>query len=147
MFLPVYLSFLFDILIFVVVKPKTNVKMKTLLGLLLLLSLQVYAGTASMGGDPNDEVDIELKEGNSDNKDRHPRSILPVSCVYTDGMVQLTLLGEVGEYTLTVTNQMTGERWSVSNASVLPTSTANGMYEVQIVTEDGSMYYGTYTLH
>lgn len=93
-----------------------------------------------------DVTDVKLEKGEPDKEDTHPRTLIPFTCVYTDGMVQLTLLGEVGEYTLTVTNQMTGERWSVSNASVLPTSTANGMYEVQIVTEDGSMYYGAYTL-
>ena len=61
-------------------------------------------------------------------------------------MVQLTLLGEVGEYTLTVTNQQTGEHWSAINALVLPTSTANGIYWVEIETGNGSMYWGTYTL-
>jgi len=55
-------------------------------------------------------------------------------------------LGEVGEYTLTVTNQSTGEHWSADNALILQTSTASGTYWVQIETEDGSTYYGTYTL-
>ena len=55
-------------------------------------------------------------------------------------------LGEVGEYTLTVTNQSTGEQWSADNALILQTSTASGTYWVQIETEDGSTYYGTYTL-
>ena len=61
-------------------------------------------------------------------------------------MVQLSLLGEVGEFTLTVTNQMTGEYWSVDNALTLETSAVSGIYQVQIVTEDGSCYYGTYML-
>ena len=63
-----------------------------------------------------------------------------------DGAVQLSLLGEIGEFTLIVTNQMTGEHWSAENALILHTSTASGIYWVQIVTEDGTMYYGTYTL-
>ena len=71
---------------------------------------------------------------------------MPFTCVYADGMVQLTLLGEVGEFALTVTNQQTGEHWSAMNALFLPTSTANGIYWVEIVTEDGSLYYGTYSL-
>ena len=93
-----------------------------------------------------DVTDVKLEKGHSDKKDTYPRILIPFTCVYTDGMVQLTLLGEVGEYTLTVTNQLTGESWFAVNAIVLPTSTASGVYEVQIVTEDGSMYYGTYTL-
>jgi len=75
-----------------------------------------------------------------------PRTLIPIICTYVDGIVQLTLLENLGEYTLTVTNQQTGECWSAINAFVLPTSTASGIYWVQIVTEDGSMYYGTYTL-
>ena len=71
---------------------------------------------------------------------------LPFTCVYADGMVQLTLLGEVGEYTLTVTNYQTGEHWSAINALALPTSTATGSYWVEIETGDGILYCGTYTL-
>ena len=92
------------------------------------------------------DVGVELEKGNPDKADTHPRSLIPITCVYADGMVQLTLIGEVGEYTLTVTNQSTGEQWSVENSLVLQTSTASGIYWVQIETEDGSMYYGTYTL-
>lgn len=118
--------------------------MKKFLGLLvLLLSLQVY-GETTIGR--MKDVGVELDKGNSSNKDTHPRTLIPFTCVYADGVVQLSLLGEVGEYTLTVTNQSTGEQWSIENSLVLQTSTAGGSYWVQIETEDGSMYYGTYTL-
>lgn len=121
--------------------------MKRILGLLMLLcSLQAFAGAVSVTVSDEDDIDVTLEEGNSDNSDRYPRTLIPITCVYMDGMVQLTLLGEVGEFTLTVTNQMTGERWSVNSIPVLQTSTGNGTYWVQIETEDGSMYYGTYTL-
>ena len=116
---------------------------KILVLLTLLLSLQVY-GEAAISR--VQDVGVELEKGNSDKEDRHPRTLIPFICVYTDGMVQLTLLGEIGEYALTVTNQSTGEQWSADNALILQTSTASGTYWVQIETEDGSMYYGTYTL-
>lgn len=121
--------------------------MKQILGfLMLLLSLQVYAGAASLDVQAEKVVDVKLDKGNSDNEDRHPRTIIPITCVYADGMIQLTFLGPVGEYILTVTNQTTGERWSISNTPVLQTSTASGTYLVEIETEDGSTYCGTYTL-
>lgn len=120
---------------------------RILLLLMMLFSLQSYARTTSMDEQEENPVDIELHKGSySDDKERHPRTLIPISCVYTDGMVQLTLLGEVNEFTLTVTSQQTGERWSAINALALPTSTANGTYWVQIITDDGSMYWGTYTL-
>lgn len=117
---------------------------KILVFLMMLVSLQMYGGTISV--DAQAEKDVKLEKGNSDKKDRHPRTLIPIVCVYVDGEVQLTLLEDLGELTLTVTNQATGEQWSAENALVLQTSTATGTYLVQIVTEDGSTYYGTYTL-
>ena len=121
--------------------------MKRILGLLLMLfSLQMYVGAASLDVQAEKVVDVKLDKGNSDNEDRHPRTLIPFTCVYADGMVQLTLIGEVGEYTLTVTNQLTGEQWSVENSLTLFVSGMSGIYLVQISTEDGSLYWGTYTL-
>ena len=118
---------------------------KILLLLMMLLSLQVYAGTASMDEQEKKPINIELHKG-SFSDDTHPRTLIPFTCVYVDGTIQLSLYGEVGEFTLTVTNQLTGECWSAENSLILPTSTASGIYWVQVVTEDGSIYYGTYTL-
>ena len=121
--------------------------MRKILGLLvLLLSMQVYAGTTENQVQDEAPESVELEKGNSDKEDRHPRTLIPITCVYADGMVQLTFLSPVGEYTLTVTNQLTGERWSINDTPVLQTSTASGTYWVEIETEDGSMYYRTYTL-
>ena len=117
---------------------------KILVFLMMLVSLQMYGGTTSV--DAKAEKDVKLEKGDSSNKDTYPRTLIPIICVYVDGEVQLTLLEDLGELTLTVTNQLTGEQWSVENALTLHTSTATGTYLVQIVTEDGSTYYGTYTL-
>ena len=122
--------------------------MKKILGLLMmLLSMQIFAETVGADVQTDEVIDIQLDKGKPDNKkDTHPRTLVPITCIYIDGMVQLTFLSPVGEYTLTVTNQITGERWSISNTPVLQTSTYGGTYWVEIETEDGSMYYGTYTL-
>ena len=121
--------------------------MKKILGLLMLLvSLHVFSETTSVDVQEEETVDVRLKKGTVTNDDTHLRTLIPFTCVYADGMVQLTLLADVGEFTLTVTNQMTGEHWYISNTPVLQTSTASGIYWVQIETEDGSLYYGTYTL-
>ena len=119
---------------------------KILLLLMLLFSLQVYAGTASMDAQEKKPVNIELYKGQVTDDDTHLRTLIPFTCVYVDGTIQLSLYCEVGEFTLTVTNQLTGECWSAENSLILPTSTASGIYWVQVVTEDGSIYYGTYTL-
>ena len=105
---------------------------------MMLFSLCCFARTAVGEVEANQVVDVILEKGNSDKEDKHPRTLIPFTCVYADGMVQLALLGEVGEITLTVTSQLTGEQWSVDNSLVLKTSTASGTYWVQIETEDGS---------
>ena len=119
---------------------------KILVFLMMLVSLQMYGGTTSVDTQENKPVSVELEKGSVTNDDTHPRTLIPIVCVYVDGMVQLTFLDNLGDFTLTVTNQMTGERWSAENALVLPTSTASGIYWVEIVTEDGTIYYGSYTL-
>ena len=113
---------------------------------MMLLSLQLYAGIVNMNVQTNDVIDVELDKGDPDKTDKYPRTLIPITCVYANGTIQLSLFGEVGEFTLTVINQTTGERWSAENALILQTSTASGIYWVQIVTEDGSIYYGTYIL-
>ena len=121
--------------------------MKKILGLLMmLLSLQMYASTVNMDVQTDDVIDIELNKGDADKTDKHPRTLIPITCVYADGTIQLALHGEVGEFTLTVINQMTGECCSAENALILQTSTASGIYWVQIEMEDGSIYYGAYIL-
>lgn len=120
--------------------------MKKILGLIMMfLSLHVFAGTL-VDEKKTNPVDVELHKGDVTNDDTYLRTLIPITCVYADGMVQLSLLGEVGEFTLTVTNQMTGEYWSAENVLTLETSTAVGIYQVQIMTEAGSCYYGTYML-
>ena len=127
---------------------KIKVNMKKVFGLLMMLfSLNLFAVPAAQEvQEEKGALDVRLKKGNVTNDDTHPRTFIPITCVYTDGMVQLSLLGEVGEFTLTVINQLTGERWSAENTLMLQTSTASGIYWVQIEMEDGSIYYGTYTL-
>lgn len=121
--------------------------MKKILALLaLLLSMQVFAGTMEYNVQKEEPVDVELDKRNPNKNDTHPRTLIPITCVYVDGEVHLSLLGEVGNLTLTVTNQTTSECWSAVNALTLQTSTAAGIYWVQIETEDGTVYYGTYTL-
>lgn len=119
---------------------------KILVFLMMLVSLQMYGGTTSVDTQENKPVSVELEKGSVTNDDTYPRTLIPIVCVYVDGEVQLTLLGDLGEYSLTVTNQITCEQWSAMNALRLQTSTASGTYFVEIVTGDGTTYYGTYTL-
>jgi hypothetical protein len=121
--------------------------MKRILALtLLLFSLQLSAGTVSSDEQENKVVNVKLEQGTSSNSNKYPRTLIPITCVYVDGTVQLTILENLGEIELFVTNQTTGEQWSTVNNWVLQTSTASGVYLVEIVTENGGTYWGTYIL-
>lgn len=110
----------------------------------LILSVSLFASSDNKNQNQNPQ-NVELEKGNS-NETKYPRTLIPITCVYVDGTVQLTILENLGEMALFVTNQTTGEQWSTVNNWVLQTSTAAGVYLVEIVTEDGTTYWGTYTL-
>lgn len=121
--------------------------MKSILAILVMLfSLNLFAGVANVEMDEKKPVNVELNKNNPSEDDTYPRTLIPITCVYVDGVVQLSLLGDIGEFTLSVTNQTTGEQWWVVNGLSLSTSTVSGSYYVQIETEDGSLYYGTYSI-
>ena len=123
--------------------------MKNLFKLLLVVLLSyMFVGKVIADESQKKPVDVDLQIGvvNSDNSNKHPRTLIPITCVYVDGTVQLTILDNLGEMELFVTNQTTGEQWSTVNNLVLQTSIASGVYLVEIVTENGDTYWGTYTL-
>lgn len=109
----------------------------------LMLSVSLFASSDNKNQNQNPQnVELEKRE----NGNKYPRTLIPITCVYVDGTVQLTILENLGGMALFVTNQTTGEQWSTVNNWVLQTSTAAGVYLVEIVTEDGTTYWGTYTL-
>ena len=123
--------------------------MKRILGLVMMLfSLQFFAVTANAEVQKEEPQDVKLEKGHSGNENAYPRSLLtiPIVCTYMDGVIQLSLLEELGNWEITVTNQITGEQWAIANSQTLKVPTTSGTYIVQIVTEDGTWYYGTYTL-
>lgn len=121
--------------------------MKSFFVLLMFLgSLHLYAGTTDVCVQDEEAVDVKLEKGNPTDDDTHPRTLIPILCTYANGIVQLAFLTDLGDFTLIVTNQTSGEEWSAVNTLILPTSNATGTYLVQIVTESGNMYWGTYTL-
>ncbi len=119
---------------------------KILMLLTLIFSLQSFAGTTESNVQEEKPTDVALQKGNPGKDNKYPRTLIPITCVYVDGTVQLTMFENLGEMELIVTNQTTGEQWRTVNNWVLQTSTDSGVYLVEIITEDGDTYWGTYTL-
>ena len=67
------------------------------------------------------------------------------------GNIYVTALADLGEIQISITCLETGSFWESINDSSLgticvPASSANGNYMVRIVTANGDMYYGYYTI-
>ena len=119
---------------------------KILMLLTLMLSLQSYAGAKESNVQNEKPTEVKLEKGDPGKDNKYPRTLIPITCVYVDETVQLTMLENLDEMELIVTNQTTGEQWRTVNNCVLQTSTDSGVYLVEIITEDGTTYWGTYTL-
>ena len=80
-----------------------------------------------------------------------PRTPVSITCTYNDGTLHFTFLEDLGEMEITVTNPSIGvvsvsEYDSAYGSVVVPVSSENGSYLIEIVTETGEYYYGEYTL-
>ena len=67
------------------------------------------------------------------------------------GNIYVTTLTDLGEIQISITCMETGSFWESINDSnsgtiCVPASSANGNYMVRIVTANGDMYYGYYTI-
>lgn len=124
---------------------------KTLLIVIALLLANVNL-TWSMQTSETKDVMIK-KESPKDPNEVLPRTPLatPISCTYNGGTLYFTFLENLGEVEIKVSNQSTGTVSvfvcdSTYGCVVIPASSENGYYLIEIVTENGEYYYGEYTL-
>lgn len=126
--------------------------MKKILGLLaLLVSLQMFAKVTADGVMDDKTVSVELKKGRPTTDDRHPRTLIPITCSYQEGSLCFTFYEDLGELEITVTNQSTGTTTiypydAVSGSVVVGVSNESAPYLIEIETISGDCYWGEYTL-
>lgn len=126
--------------------------MKKILGLLaLLISLQMFAKVTADGVMDDKTVNVELEKGNPTIDDRHPRTLIPITCMYQEGSLCFTFYEDLGELEITVTNQSTGTTTiypydAVSGSVVVGVSNESAPYLIEIETISGDCYWGEYTL-
>ena len=126
--------------------------MKKILGLLsLLISFQMFAKVTAYGVMDDKTVNVELEKGNPTIDDRHPRTLIPITCMYQEGSLCFTFYEDLGELEITVTNQSTGTTTiypydAVSGSVVVGVSNESAPYLIEIETISGDCYWGEYTL-
>lgn len=82
-----------------------------------------------------------------------PRSVQiePMTCSYSLGTVQVHFLQNIGQSTITIVNNSTGEQWfeiadSADGVVAISISDTPGDYTIYIELESGKTYSGSFTL-
>ena len=125
-----------------------------LMTLAILLPLSSFASNAEESPHKQ-EIPLTpvIVNGGLDNNNRSLVQ-LPVECCYFRMMniIVTTVLSDVGDVTLTVTNCSTGSVWynsfdsTMEVRSFLPISEEPGIYEIVYITETGNIYEGTFKI-
>ena len=128
--------------------------MRTTILILLWALIGSVSGFANNFSDEdNNQTDIILETGELTDHTKNPRIpiYIPITCYYMQGNIYVTALADLGEIQISITCLDTGSFWESINDSSLgticvPASSANGNYMVRIVTANGDIYYGYYTI-
>ena len=128
--------------------------MRTTILILLWALIGSVSGFANNFSDEdNNQTDIILETGELTDHTKNPRIpiYIPITCYYMQGNIYVTALADLGEIQISITCLETGSNWESVNDSnsgtiCVPASSANGNYMVRIVTANGDMYYGYYTI-
>lgn len=124
----------------------------------ILILLWVFIGSLfgfanNLSDEDKNKTDIIIykEEGNDPNKHARIPAYVPITCHYIQGNIYVTTLTDLGEIQISIICLETGSFWESINDSSLgticvPASSANGNYMVRIVTANGDMYYGYYTI-
>ena len=125
-----------------------------LMTLAILLPLSSFASNAEESPHKQ-EIPLTpvIVNGGLDNNNRSLVQ-LPVECCYFRMMniIVTTVLSDVGDVTLTVTNCSTGSVWHSSFDSAMEPQTMltlsgdSGIYQIMYIIESGSTYVGNFTI-
>ena len=128
--------------------------MRTTILILLWALIGSVSGFANNFSDEdNNQTDIILETGELTDHTKNPRIpiYIPITCYYMQGNIYVTALADLGEIQISITCLDTVSFWESINDSKsgtisIPVSSANGDYMVRIVTANGDIYYGYYTI-
>lgn len=124
----------------------------------ILILLWVFIGSLSsfannFSDEDKNKTDVIIHDGYGDDPNKHARIpvYVPITCYYMQGNIYVTALIDLGEIQISITCLETGSIWESTNDSNLgticiPVSSDNGNYMISIVTANGDMYYGYYTI-
>ena len=130
-----------------------NLILKVMKKLMFILCICLGVNTVVWSKSEPDRKEVVLEKVDDDSNKSRPRTLVgvPIICTYSEGTLNFLFYEDLGELEITVTNQSSGvvsvyECDAVTGSAIVDASSASGRYRVEIVAEDGTYYYGDYTL-
>lgn len=128
--------------------------MKKFIASLCSLMLVFTATTLSAATVQDEEPHpITIRPGGGSSEHVRPRTpaFIPITGMYDNGHVVLDFIEEIGNVSVTVANQSTGETYfeycdSADGHFEMEITPSKGDYLLTIQTENGTTYYGNFTL-
>lgn len=124
----------------------------SLCSLLLVFSAATISASTSKDDIKSAPITIRTSGGN-DSQITRPRTpaFIPITGLYDNGRVILDFIEEIGTLNISVANQSTGEMYfdycdSADGHFEMEISASKGNYLLTIQTENGTIYYGDFTL-
>lgn len=124
----------------------------SLCSLLLVFSAATISASTSKDDIKSAPITIRTSGGN-DSQITRPRTpaFIPITGLYDNGRVILDFIEEIGTLNISVANQSTGEIYfdycdSADGHFEMEISASKGNYLLTIQTENGTIYYGDFTL-
>lgn len=120
----------------------------------LMLVFSATTLSAAISQDDIKTTPIIIRTGGGD-EGQHTRprtpAFIPVTGMYDNGHVVLDFIEEIGNVSVTVANQSTGETYfeycdSADGHFEMEITPSKGDYLLTIQTENGTTYYGNFTL-
>lgn len=121
-------------------------------GLLILVALLLVGIHSVCNAQTTENKSIIIKKGTPIEIPKiEPRTPVSIICTYNDGTLHFTFYEDLGEVEITVIHSSMGnvsvsEYDSDYGCVVVPASSDSGSYLIEIITEDGTCYYGEYIL-
>lgn len=130
-----------------------NFNSKNMKRIILILSVFLCVNAIAWSQSERDRKEVVLEKVDKDSEELQPRTLVgvPITCTYSEGTLYFTFYEDLGELEITVTNLSSGaasvdECDSMTGSAIVDASSDSGSYRVEIVAEDGTYYYGDYTL-
>ena len=123
---------------------------KSILSIAILLCTTISGNVQHGGGNTNEPIDIPLLPA-TPARPRTPDYCAEISAYYQNGVIYLQFNEDIGCMDVDVVNLSTGELWSDdacsdSGMETVSVSSATGSYAITLTTDNGSTYFGEYTI-